>query len=805
MSITALSISSLGSTNGADDLLDEDYDQTADLYQRLNDLEKMTLSFLNERPTRLNDQHDTFSDIDKGSTQEFELSTSDFLHEEVLCLSVVCIPDCVNDDVSYLLEDGPKVTMEHQPMEIVFKWMSTVNYSHGIAYSDTNEIIFTPSLHNGEYTFTLNAARGMIPGSYLLSITNKGIATQSLRIHYNIQSSVRAIPIRASQKLIGSTTANEFAYYRFALTNPKHLITIRTKPIFDDRGPIGDPDLYVTNRFEGLVGVTKENFSWKSTNVGPDRIDIHPMDIDTSRGPIYIIGILGYKERNEFELQVEVSDPKVIHPLNVGDILDVQLQTSSTSHFSIQIPPHSKSHIYVKVTPVSDMTSTSTSISSEIMMRSSGGLGGDVLLDKSSLESLGKSYGRCVYATDGLASHGILSTSLWTGSSTDVCSNHSIPPMPDIIRAQGGHLPGTGSSSDYDLITASASRTLPPSHCLSRGLFPVAYMSSNCMYPNEEDYTWRGSGADGSILILFEADEWKYTAGCCFITLAGLAVGSSSIEMVTTTSTATTTTSPSEGSHPQERSPSLPPVPPSQITCRISVVERSDIEYLSAESSERYDIFQSVFRDIDGNIISQKERAQGGREDTALTYGEAEYISFVKILEDAGANHGDHFFDLGCGAGKALISAALSGISFSRCVGIEILPGLCSCSRAAITKLKDVVSTNASKSSTGGPTTDSRRKINFSPVDVREGDILSVDWSSGDIVYASSICFSETLMQSVLEKSKLLKPGSKFITLKLPVGYEGWFEIDSQSWYKMTWGRILVYILKRTYQNPNSL
>ena len=37
------------------------------------------------------------------------------------------------------------------------------------------------------------------------------------------------------------------------------------------------------------------------------------------------------------------------------------------------------------------------------------------------------------------------------------------------------------------------------------------------MYPNSEDYTWRGSGSDGVIYILFENDEWKYTNGIIYI------------------------------------------------------------------------------------------------------------------------------------------------------------------------------------------------------------------------------------------------------------------------------------------------
>jgi hypothetical protein len=35
------------------------------------------------------------------------------------------------------------------------------------------------------------------------------------------------------------------------------------------------------------------------------------------------------------------------------------------------------------------------------------------------------------------------------------------------------------------------------------------------------------------------------------------------------------------------------------------------------------------------------------------------------------------FYDLGSGCGKGVIAAALSGIRFVKCVGIEILQGLC--------------------------------------------------------------------------------------------------------------------------------
>ena len=43
----------------------------------------------------------------------------------------------------------------------------------------------------------------------------------------------------------------------------------------------------------------------------------------------------------------------------------------------------------------------------------------------------------------------------------------------------------------------------------------------------------------------------------------------------------------------------------------------------------------------------------------------------------------------------------------------------------------------------------------------------------------------------------MLKPGSKFITLKLPSNYDNWFQLESKESFKMSWGRITVFFLKK--------
>lgn len=67
--------------------------------------------------------------------------------------------------------------------------------------------------------------------------------------------------------------------------------------------PIGDPDLYLTNRNGGAGPLSRDAFVWKSTNVGADRIDVHPDDPLAMGASTYLIGVLGYADRNRWTLR----------------------------------------------------------------------------------------------------------------------------------------------------------------------------------------------------------------------------------------------------------------------------------------------------------------------------------------------------------------------------------------------------------------------------------------------------------------------------------------------------------------------
>ena len=162
---------------------------------------------------------------------------------------------------------------------------------------------------------------------------------------------------------------------------------------------------------------------------------------------------------------------------------------------------------------------------------------------------------------------------------------------------------------------------------------------------------------------------------------------------------------------------------------------------------------------------------------------------------------GTIFYDLGSGAGKGLIAAALSGITFLKCIGIELLPGLCEISKGVIDAYKEKIDNKM-------------LNTHNTLLEVREGDILVEDWTDADILYISSVCFSDSMIDAIFEKAKKLKPNSIIATLKLPtVGFTflqsedetpalisncGFYEYFKEEWYKMSWGKIGVYLIKRT-------
>ena len=59
-----------------------------------------------------------------------------------------------------------------------------------------------------------------------------------------------------------------------------------------------------------------------------------------------------------------------------------------------------------------------------------------------------------------------------------------------------------------------------------------------------------------------------------------------------------------------------------------------------------------------------------------LTYGEVQFEHFVAVLEYAEPQPGEVFWDLGCGGGRPLVTAALAFPDLRACKGLELLEQL---------------------------------------------------------------------------------------------------------------------------------
>ena len=59
-----------------------------------------------------------------------------------------------------------------------------------------------------------------------------------------------------------------------------------------------------------------------------------------------------------------------------------------------------------------------------------------------------------------------------------------------------------------------------------------------------------------------------------------------------------------------------------------------------------------------------------------MIYGEVVFYYFIPLLEYAKPKPGEVFYDLGCGAGKPLLTASLAFPKLKVCKGIEYLEGL---------------------------------------------------------------------------------------------------------------------------------
>jgi hypothetical protein len=221
-----------------------------------------------------------------------------------------------------------------------------------------------------------------------------------------------------------------------------------------------------------LVGVTKENYQWKSTDRDSNRIDILPNDpflpdedvleeendetfdkngnitrfssYKSSSPKVFIIGVLGQADDDfPFEICVSFDTPIEIKSINLSQTNEINQRLSvlpdKYSYFCIPIEPSNRDELIVIISCNSTFISRKNEeIFAEMSKKND-------LFEKHVVDL---TYGRAVYTSDTFALYGALdgSNNLFSNQFQD--DNES-------------------------------------------AVFPIVYISQNCKYPTAENFTWR--------------------------------------------------------------------------------------------------------------------------------------------------------------------------------------------------------------------------------------------------------------------------------------------------------------------------
>ncbi len=162
------------------------------------------------------------------------------------------------------------------------------------------------------------------------------------------------------------------------------------------------------------------------------------------------------------------------------------------------------------------------------------------------------------------------------------------------------------------------------------------------------------------------------------------------------------------------------------------------------------EILHQLYAAIPGYEIARAEKQRTGRQEDSTTYGEILVPSFHEVLSAVSPQPGERFIDLGSGTGKAPLLAALL-FPFSHLVGVELLPGLVQAARQALSRYDAEVRPLLSPEHQG-------QRIEFI-----DGDMLEVDLSQVDVVFAHAVCYEPALMDPLTARLEGLKPGARVI------------------------------------------
>lgn len=185
----------------------------------------------------------------------------------------------------------------------------------------------------------------------------------------------------------------------------------------------------------------------------------------------------------------------------------------------------------------------------------------------------------------------------------------------------------------------------------------------------------------------------------------------------------------------------------------------------------------TLYKDVNAFRLSIESRQVYGMEEKSYTYGEVETLTLLEILSELDLRKGSHFYDLGSGSGKQVITASLY-FPFAEAIGIELLDNLYEASQSCLTMLNK-----------------NKNNSDLYPIKFYRKDFLTCDYPNAGCILINATCMDDDLWKGILKKLDQIDSACYVIALtkSIPSSH---FKLISEGMRLMSWG----YATVRIYQ-----
>jgi hypothetical protein len=192
---------------------------------------------------------------------------------------------------------------------------------------------------------------------------------------------------------------------------------------------------------------------------------------------------------------------------------------------------------------------------------------------------------------------------------------------------------------------------------------------------------------------------------------------------------------------------------------------------------QHHPVYEQLYKDTNGFILSREARAE--HDAIEYTYGEIDFIPFIALLSLTKPDEQTVFYDLGSGAGKAVLACAMV-FNVQKSCGIEIFTQLHHAALTQKQRLLDIPN----------------YKMKAAHIDFINMDFLQADISDATLIFINATAlFGETWL-ALNEYLLQVKPHTTIITTSKKLSSDA-FVVRKTTTVQMSWGLVDAYIQHR--------